>query len=151
MTGPVEETSSSSMSPRPPLNATLLKCKNCSDCPKPPTKRPRLECRTLHMRMFVRSGTLNLECRHLNSKRFSFTYSHFVHPTPVVLPHAQPSVPVHFVLHHALSSHVSSCLNQRRRLCVGVRAKLNVWCRACRSQVPGHRLRCGLCVFEGKV
>ena len=122
------------------------KC-HCSDGSKPPTERPRLECRRVYMRMFARSGTFNLRFRHLNSERFSRSRLHFVHPAPVVLPHAQPSVPMHLVLHHALSSHMSSCLDQHRRLCVGVHAKLNVWCRACRSQVLGHRLRSGfVCV-----
>ena len=122
------------------------KC-HCSEGSEPPTERPRLECRRVYMRMFARSGTFNLRFRHLNSQRFSRSHSHFVHPAPVVLPHAQPSVPTHLVLHHALSSHMSSYLDQHRRLCVGVHAKLNVWCRACRSQVLGHRLRSGfVCV-----
>ena len=123
----------------------------CSDCPKPPTERPRVECRRVNMRMFARSGTFNLRFRHLNSERFYCSHLHFVLPGLVVLPHAQPSVPTHFVSHHAFSSHISSCLNQHRRLCVGVRATLKAWCRACRSQVLGHRLRSGLCVFGGKV
>ena len=92
------------------------------------------------MRMFARSGTFNLRFRHLNSQRFSRSHSHFVLPV----------VPTHFVLHHALSSHISSCLNQHRRLCVGVRAKLKMWCRACRSQTLDHRLRSTLCVFGAK-
>ena len=126
------------------------KC-HCSEGSEPPTERPRLECRRVYMRRFARSGTFNSRFRHLNSQRFSRSHSHFVLPAPVVLPHAQPSVPMHFVLHHALTSHMSSCLDQHRRLCVGVHAKLNVWCRARRSQVPGHRLRSGLCVFDGRV
>ena len=47
-------------------------------------------------------------------------------------------------------SHGKAMRGWHRRLCVGVRAKLKVWCRACRSQALDHRLRSTLCVFGAK-